>query len=617
MRASVRRARLSAAPLAAALSAAVLLLGLTSSLADASTIEQPICDYTNVRTGAGTTYAIQATLMHTSKVTAVTTVTGGSYSTTSCTGSAITGNRWLRITAINGKSVSSLYGRTYLYGASYLFKAVVSATPTASPKASAPASAPAAPSTPPSTAPSGAPSAVPSAAPSAAPSSAPSAAPSAPPSAPPSVPPSAPPSQPPSPTPTPSPTPIPSSGPWETGPTTLGDVVELYGRGYGHGVGMSQYGAYGRAVAGQSASQIVGHYYPGTSIGTMASTTVRVQVLAGFSATASNPLRIYGRVGSWTIDGIGKTFPADAQVRMTPDGAAASGWHLTVIGADTTTLFSGAAPATAFYIRPASSTSLLQLYSKPTSYDRFRGNLRVIVTSAGTINVVNWVSMEQYLLGVVPVEMSSSWPAAALQAQALAARSYAAVRLHPGSGTFDVYDDTRSQVYFGQLGEKTNGTAAVNATAGQVVTYKGAIANTMYHSSDGGWTENNEDVYTSATGQITAGVVAYLRGSSDRMPDGSSYDKTSPFATWHTTIYTLAQIRSIFAADSRSNVGTLVALDLSRRGVSGRLISVTFIGSTGTIKTVSGSVFVAIFNANTPATDPAMRNTLFDLKPIP
>jgi stage II sporulation protein D len=601
-----------------ALIAAVLLLGLTSSFADAATVEQPKCDYVRLRTGAATSYAIQATLMKTSKVTAVSTVTGGSYSA-SCGGATVTGSRWLKITAVNGKSVSSLYGRTYVYGASSLFKAVVTATPTASPAGSA---APAPTTAPTAVAPAAwaAPSAAPSSAPSSPPSSAPSPDPSSPPSPPPSAPPSpsvAPtPSPTPTPTPTPSPTPAPTSGPWETGPTTLGDVIELYGRGYGHGVGMSQYGAYGRAVAGQSPAQILGHYYPGTTVGTSPSSTIRVLVLEGFAPTTSNPLRIYGRVGNWTIDGISKTFPADAQLRMTPDSAAATRWHLTVIGADTTTLWSGAAPATSFYIRPASSISLLQLYSKPTSYDRFRGNLRVIVTSAGTVNVVDWVSMETYLLGVVPVEMSSSWPAAALQSQAIASRSYAAYRLHPGTGTFDVYDDTRSQVYHGQLGEKTNGTTAVTATAGQVVLYKGAIANTLYHSGDGGWTENNEDVYTSSTGQITAGVVAYLRGSSDRMPDGSSYDKTSPFATWHTTVYSLSQIRAIFAADTRTNVGTLVALDLSHRGVSGRLISVTLIGADGTRKTVSGAVFVSVFNANTPSTDPGMRNTLFDLSPI-
>jgi stage II sporulation protein D len=379
---------------------------------------------------------------------------------------------------------------------------------------------------------------------------------------------------------------------------------------------MSQYGAYGRAVAGQTASQIVGHYYAGTAIGATANATVRVQLMEGFSATTADPLRIYGRIGTWQIDGINAIFPADAQIRVSPDSNAASGWHLVVIGPDTTILWGGAAPASSFYIRPL-GTSLMQVYSKPTSYDRFRGLVRVIETSPTTLNVVNVLPMESYLLGVVPVEMSSSWPAAALQAQALAARSYAAVRLHPGVGSFDVYDDTRSQVYHGQLGEKTAGTAAVTATAGQVVTYQGAIANTLYHSDDGGWTENNEYVFVSGTGAVTSGVVAYLRGASDRAPDGSSYGKASPEATWHTTIYTLTQVQAIFAADSRTNVGQVVALDLTHRGVSGRLISVTLIGANGTKKTVSGAVFVSVFNANTPSTDPGMLDTLFDLAPIP
>ena len=145
----------------------------------------------------------------------------------------------------------------------------------------------------------------------------------------------------------------------------------------------------------------------------------------------------------------------------------------------------------------------------------------------------------------------------------------------------------------------------------------GAVANTLFHSADGGWTENNENVFVSATGARTAGAVSYLRGSSDRAADGSSYDKGSPKATWHTNSYTLAQVQAIFASDSRTNVGTLIGIDLRNRGVSGRLISVTLYGSNGTTKTVSGGVFVSVFNVNTPATDPAMWNTLFALTPIP
>ncbi|HEU4672917.1 MAG TPA: SpoIID/LytB domain-containing protein, partial [Candidatus Limnocylindrales bacterium] len=210
-----------------------------------------------------------------------------------------------------------------------------------------------------------------------------------------------------------------------------------------------------------------------------------------------------------------------------------------------------------------------------------------------------------------------SWPRAVLRAQAIAARSYADYRLHPGRGRYDLHDDTRSQVYLGVLAERDATDAAVAATAGEVVTSGGAVANALFHSSDGGWTENNENVFVSSAGAKVAGAVSYLRGSSDRTADGTSYDAASPYATWRTGTYDRATIQSIFAADSRTDVGSLVAVDLSNRGVSGRLISVTLIGSDGTRRTVSGDVFIGVFNAHRPVGDPIVRSTLFALSPIP
>jgi len=173
-------------------------------------------------------------------------------------------------------------------------------------------------------------------------------------------------------------------------------------------------------------------------------------------------------------------------------------------------------------------------------------------------------------------------------------------------------------MYLGRLVEKAGSDAAVSATAGVVLrTPGGGIANALFHSTGGGATENNENVFVSSTGQKTAGVFSYLRGSLDRRGDGTPYDGASPYATWSTQTYTLAQIRAWFAADSRTNVGTLVALDLTDRGVSGRLISVTLIGLDGTTKKVSGSVFTSVFNAHRPSGDRLLRSTLFDLSPIP
>ena len=82
--------------------------------------------------------------------------------------------------------------------------------------------------------------------------------------------------------------------------------MRFYGRGYGHGVGLSQYGARGRAAAGQDYTAILAHYFQGTTLGTVANSTIRVLVLNDFAASSTQPLTIYGRTGTFTIDGIRK-----------------------------------------------------------------------------------------------------------------------------------------------------------------------------------------------------------------------------------------------------------------------------------------------------------------------
>jgi stage II sporulation protein D len=542
--------RVARARAARAILVAAVVLTLTTPTALASTTYAAACDSVNLRSGAGTTYAIKKAISSGTQVTVVATVSGGSWSAT-CAGKAVSGSSWYRISAVSGKSVSSLYGVTYVYGATGLFKVVPAPTPSPSPTVA----------------------------------------------------------------PDPSGSPGPSGQP---GPTPLADTVTFYGRGYGHGVGLSQYGAYGRALAGQDYLTILKHYYQGTTYSTTTNREARVLVLPGFTATTTTPLRLYGRGGSWTIDGIAKTFPADAMLRLIPTGTTgAMTWRLLVTSSTGSSLLDRATTGN-LRMRPASSTTVLQLYSKPTAYDRYRGVLHLRAsTTTGNTTVVNELPLETYLRGVVPAEVSYAWPTAVLRAQAVAARSYAAIRLHPATGTFDLYDDTRSQVYRGVLAEHSTTNNAITATALGVLRYgTGAVANTLYHSAGGGATESNQNVFNSATGAITTSPVSYLQGSLDRAPDGTAYDKASPYATWTTATYTLAQVQAIFAADARTNVGTLVALDLTDRGVA-RLISVTLIGADGTTKTVSGGVFVSVFNAGRPTTDAPMRDSLFDLAPIP
>jgi SpoIID/LytB domain protein len=380
-------------------------------------------------------------------------------------------------------------------------------------------------------------------------------------------------------------------------------------------VGLSQYGARGRALAGQTAARILASYYAGTTIGSIAvETRIRVLLLDNFAPSAIKPLTIYGRGGPWTVTGVAGEQPADARLRLFPPSTGVPTWRLLIESKEGRALFDG--PATPD-LRVAGTTpaATIQLFSKPTAYDLFRGTLRVL-RSGATVDVINELPLEAYLRGVIPAEMPSAWPLEARIAQTIAARSYAARGLHPATGTFDVYDDTRSQVYGGVRREQAAADSVIAATAGQVLRRGPAIVNALFHSTAGGATEDNENAFVSSTGTRLASPVAYLRGSADRDPAGIPYDAAAPYAAWQSKPYTIAALSGIFAKDPRTAVGTLSALDLRRRGVSGRLISVTLVGSGGT-KTVSGAVFVAVFNAGKPVSDAPLRSTLLDVAPIP
>ncbi len=427
----------------------------------------------------------------------------------------------------------------------------------------------------------------------------------------------------PDPTPTPTPSPTPTPAPtisWPTTVTTLGASVRFYGRGYGHGVGLNQYGARGRALDGQTADQILAAYFAGTTpSSTDPGRNVRVLLMTGYPAASRAPLRVYGRGGPWRISSVSGTFPADAQARLwrttgTVNGVATTTWHVRVLAADGATVLQSATVSGYVYVRPASSATRLQLYSKPSSYDTYRGKLKVIL-KAGSANVVNHVRLDDYLRGVLPVEMPASWPVEALKAQAISARSYAARRLHPGKGSFDLYDDSRSQVYRGSRAERAATDAIIEAAPGAILVSGSTVVNAFSHSTGGGATEDNEYAFVGASGKVTSSPVSYLRGIDDRAPDGTPYDADAPYFAWTTARISRAQLTSMMQSDPRTRVGDLLRLGLTHRGVSGRLYRVTLYGSAGT-KRVSADVFRAVFNANRPAGTKPLRSNLFNASPI-
>ena len=173
----------------------------------------------------------------------------------------------------------------------------------------------------------------------------------------------------------------------------------------------------------------------------------------------------------------------------------------------------------------------------PLSLDgnSYRGKVEAAL-QGGFLRLVNVTPLESYIQGVVANEMPYSWPAEALQAQAVAARSYALASLVEGK-PFDLYSDQRSQVYEGVAGETERTTEAVKATAHQILLHAGKVATTFYYSSSGGRTASAVDVFGS--------TVPYLVSRPD------PWDKASPWHSWGPVLFGARTLQSKFGVDDR------------------------------------------------------------------
>src|SRR5262249_5792181 len=199
----------------------------------------------------------------------------------------------------------------------------------------------------------------------------------------------------------------------------------------------------------------------------------------------------------------------------------------------------------------------------------YRG--RIVVTSDGKrVQVVDAVSLESYLKGVVPSEMPFDWLPEALKAQAVAARSYALANLTKNR-PFDLYGDTRDQVYGGVDAEQPASSGAIDATRGQVVLYKGKVADTLFFSTSGG--------RTASSLETTGVAVPYLVSVSD------PYDSISPHHDWGPVLYDGAKL-----ATQLKLPGPLADLT-AVTGESGRAKTVTAVGADGVEATVTGGQF--------------------------
>ena len=328
------------------------------------------------------------------------------------------------------------------------------------------------------------------------------------------------------------------------GPALGATTYVVKGAGNGHGVGMSQYGAYGYAKHGRSYREILAHYYRGTELGTSEEERVRVLLQAGRLSRAS--FTNATRVGDVRL-----TPRRTYEVRPSDGGVEVHG-----AGGRSVARFSGPVRA-----RSAGGIRLLGKAINDRSDGTYRGQIEFRPGPSEGISVINIIGVEDYLRGVIPNESPSSWPAEALKAQAVAARSYAIARQIPGKA-FDQYPDQRSQVYGGKDSEAAGTDAAVRATDHEVLLYRGSVAKTFFFSASGGRTE---DVENSFYGE----PVPYLKSVRD------PYDKSAPLHRWKLK-FSQREMESRLADHFR---GRLTGIAVLERGESPRIVNVKVCGS--------------------------------------
>ncbi|WP_181312228.1 SpoIID/LytB domain-containing protein [Nocardioides campestrisoli] len=365
-------------------------------------------------------------------------------------------------------------------------------------------------------------------------------------------------------------TPAPVANPQDMWSVQGAAAIRVLGKGYGHGHGMSQYGAEGAARAGLTHQQIMEFYYPGTQWGT-ATGKVRVHL----TADTTDDVVVVAKPGT-TVKNLA------TKKRWKLPNRTTGQWRLTTNRRNNKTIvqwrdrgswkrwkaFSGdgelAAPGGLTLVTPSGRTT-------------YRGKLRAASPVPGSKqrDTVNVVSLENYLKGVVPLEIPASWNPEAVRSQAVAARSYAAFeRAQPLARHYQICDTTACQVYGGKSAEHPLATDAITATAGQVLTADGAPAFTQFASSNGGWS--------------SAGSRPYLAAQADPYDGWAG----NPNHTWSVTMG-VEKLESAWPAVGSLQTVTITARDGNGEW-GGRVSRMTLTGTAGSVEVTGDQVRSAL-----------------------
>jgi SpoIID/LytB domain protein len=378
------------------------------------------------------------------------------------------------------------------------------------------------------------------------------------------------------------------------GPAAPGQAARqftFYGAGWGHGLGLSQWGAYGLALKGWSHTRILGHFYTGTTVGAAQSSprTLRIGLVQAQRTIQVKAVRgpVELRVGNpntGTLVG-GEAIAAGETWRIKPHSSGryrvlnAQGEEVGDCPGCPGHLWGGVNRHLYARYEPLGSIA----YSPQAGHSYNRGNIEFNVykgdgcPSSYCVRLVIRLSPQAYLFGLA--EVPNSWPANARKAQAVAARTYAFEKVarvgqRRARCNCGLYDDTSDQVYAGwdKEGSYLGGqwVESVRQTVGEVALYKGSPIQAYYHSSSGGHTEHNENAWG---GQ----PIPYLRG----VCDPGDYAEANPNRVW------TAGPLSGFTVTTRlrpytGDIGNVTGFGGIQRGVSGQIIELRVIGRDGT-----------------------------------
>jgi len=364
----------------------------------------------------------------------------------------------------------------------------------------------------------------------------------------------------------------------------VGDGVTLYGRGWGHGVGLSQWGAQGWAEGAVgprlSGEEILAKYFPGADLVSLPSApSFRVLLSAPSNGCVGSTI---GDTASLSSEGgMRLVNDADPTVVYAQTGpgqlmrASRSGASV-VVTDGRGVAYAGRDPVR---LVPVQSWDPISIAEKGLSY---RGDLWLQV-AGGSLTVVNVVSSDDYMRGVLPGEMLPFWEIEALRAQAVTARTYAAWKQSSaGEREWDVRDDTSDQCYRGQSVETERTNTAVESTAGQFLFYDGQPIRAMFSSANGGASENPGCVFNAIRVGDTWGCAEgwpYLTSVPDPA-ELAAYDKrgANPHAELWSEHFSGAEIRAHIIEDYGIDIGRFVSMGFNE-SPGGRPISVVVRGS--------------------------------------